>query len=41
MGEDFAQVGLMYKNCYFIKCYANIFVFCNEGVFIILCKSKF
>jgi len=29
LGEDCAQVGLIYTNCCFIKCYANIFVFCN------------
>ena len=41
MGEDVVQVGLMYKNRCFIKCYVNIFVFCNCCVFIILCKSQF
>ena len=41
MGEDVVQVGLMYKNRCFIKCYVNIFVFCNCCVFIILCNSQF
>jgi hypothetical protein len=27
--RNFAQVGLMYRNCCFIKFYANILVFCN------------
>jgi len=41
MGEDCAQVCLMYRNCCFIKCYANIFLFCNEPVFIILSSYEF
>jgi hypothetical protein len=36
MEEDCAQVGLMYKNWCFFKCYANIFVLCNYRVFIVL-----